>query len=800
MARPTYVLQAAFTTDPGDLLAAQTWVDLTSRLDVAAGVTITRGRTDEQGEIQPSVFGAMLDNRDGALTPAKSASPYYPNVVTGKMLRLGLTWPGGGVNFTTNPTTTADITGWSAGGSAPPTLSATTDTTPQAGTHTLKIVWGAGGTFPQAGITVPNLAVGKTYTASVYGRVPSGGVPANPHIGIVVAGGPVGSSTSLFDTWQRLTVTFTATATSHQIQVWPSTSPTAGNEARVNALQVEQGGTASAFVNTAQTFSWRFTGQVTEWPTAWEGGPAVLASSRISAVDKLGRTAELGEYRTTLQEDVLDDVPFAYYPLTEPAGVAGSTVSAGDVSGNDERPLTLRQTGSGGAVTFGAEVGVPDYYVGRETTAAINPASAGNGLYLRASLKTLRTSSAGASVSCIAQESISPLTNAPLVILTATNGSWFGVRKNNAGEITAAFSDANPGGSFHEINPFGATLSSSTPELLTAILEYDTPTPGDAKLSFWINGVQFGTAISWPMPPATWAVASVGGRAGELYRGYVSHAAFFNAPVSAGAMAGWWYSAFKGTDGAGSTSYARLNKMCVYSDLEPPLTWSGTSFTPQSVGPQEIEGQPVDAMHLVESTEDGSFFLSGAGVPVLRLRHYRFNRAASLTLAADRLDPNALTFRGDDYGLVNDVTAARPDGAGSRVINTASVAASGRRKANVEAIPTTDDGLRALAAWRANTWGSQRNRPTGLRVSLLNDATLVPSVLALDLDQKIAITGLPSQAPGSALELITEGWTERIGEYEWTMEFVTTPADAYDVWQIGTAGHSEIGTTTRIGY
>ena len=149
---------------------------------------------------------------------------------------------------------------------------------------------------------------------------------------------------------------------------------------------------------------------------------------------------------------------------------------------------------------------------------------------------------------------------------------------------------------------------------------------------------------------------------------------------------------------------------------------------------------------------------------------------------------------------MNDVTAKRSDGAQSRFINQGSVDDHGRIKAEVEAIPTTDDALKAIAAWRANTYGEQRNRITGVKFSLLNNAAITDDALLMDLSVKITVTSLPTQAPTSTLDLIVEGWSETVSEDAWLMELSTSPAEVYDVWQLGVAGHSELGLTTRIGH
>ena len=96
MARPDlYVLECAFASNPDALLADQVWTDITAYLDVKAGVRIGRGRTDELSDIQPSTLACTLKN-DGRFTPGNTSSPYYPNVKTGKRIRLGLLRKGDG--------------------------------------------------------------------------------------------------------------------------------------------------------------------------------------------------------------------------------------------------------------------------------------------------------------------------------------------------------------------------------------------------------------------------------------------------------------------------------------------------------------------------------------------------------------------------------------------------------------------------------------------------------------------------------------------------------------------------------
>lgn len=625
MARPTYVLQLD-QGDPDAPLAGVTWTDITPYLDVQAGYTITRGRGEETGDVNPSTLALTLKNTDGRFTKGNAGSPYYPNIVSGKRVRLGL-------------------------------------------------VWG-----------------GSTY--------------------------------------------------------------------------------------------WRFTGDVNEWPTEWSG-PGLYAEARITATDRLGRP---DEYLGTAEEDVNDDSPFAYYPLGEPAGA----LSAGDVSGNAQPPLVGTQVGVGGRITLG-DTTSQDQFFGQDAVGALfTPAGAGDGRYLTARLRAATSGSAtGAAISCIAQEGTSPPVTGPVATLTAQDGSFLSIWKSGGGNIGAAYYDG-PSATLYELAS-GFGLSSTYPAHLAVVL--DVPGLLLGRITFYYGGTAYGTPVQFPMTSVPqWVRVSVGGTRKQTFKGDVWHAAFYDHVVAGAAFAGQGQSALLGLDGAGNTTYGRLAKLCVYSGLGT-LQWSngGGAFTPQSVGPQQIRGDALEAMRLIERTEAGMFYLMADGRPILRLRQARYNLGASLTLAAGKYD---LAFRGDSYGVANDVTYSRPEGGSVRVVNESSRASVGRRVETATATPATDDGLRSLATWRAYATGVDRNRVTGVRISLLNDPGLVPAALSMDLGGKITVTGLPSQAPAASLDFIVEGWTEVGGENEWSMSFVTSSADPYTVWQLGVAGRSELGTTT----
>lgn len=154
------------------------------------------------------------------------------------------------INLVTNPSLESGITGWAAGGSAPPTLS---HTSAQAlyGTDSLLITWDTGGLLPHAYYTVSGLTPGLTYTASMYVYVPTGSPAAllNWDAAFLHFGPP----STVNDAWTRIQVTGVATDTDVGIYLWPQVAPTAGDECYVDGFQFEEGSSTTTYCDGDQT-------------------------------------------------------------------------------------------------------------------------------------------------------------------------------------------------------------------------------------------------------------------------------------------------------------------------------------------------------------------------------------------------------------------------------------------------------------------------------------------------------------------------------------------------------------------
>lgn len=100
----------AFPTDPTDLDVemnlAGTWVNLrTGGLVLDRGITITRGRSDEAGQLAPAQLAMTLNNTDGRFSPRNPVSPYYGMLGRNTPVRASVKR---GTNFLEAPGNTGD--------------------------------------------------------------------------------------------------------------------------------------------------------------------------------------------------------------------------------------------------------------------------------------------------------------------------------------------------------------------------------------------------------------------------------------------------------------------------------------------------------------------------------------------------------------------------------------------------------------------------------------------------------------------------------------------------------------------
>lgn len=94
MATSTPVTKVYIAWDSGYTTAdaSRTWTEVTSYVEGDSAITITRGRQDELGDVEPSKLSITLDNSEGRFTPNKTSGAYYPNVRKGRPIRVTVTY------------------------------------------------------------------------------------------------------------------------------------------------------------------------------------------------------------------------------------------------------------------------------------------------------------------------------------------------------------------------------------------------------------------------------------------------------------------------------------------------------------------------------------------------------------------------------------------------------------------------------------------------------------------------------------------------------------------------------------
>ena len=99
---PALVVEISFTTNPAD---PPQWVDVTKY--VQDNLSINRGRQRELDQIQAATCAFDLDNRDRRFDPTFVGSPYYPNVLPMRRVRVRSTY-----NNSNYPLFTGYIESW----------------------------------------------------------------------------------------------------------------------------------------------------------------------------------------------------------------------------------------------------------------------------------------------------------------------------------------------------------------------------------------------------------------------------------------------------------------------------------------------------------------------------------------------------------------------------------------------------------------------------------------------------------------------------------------------------------------
>lgn len=794
--------------------ATITWTDISQYVDIAQGVTITRGASDELSETQPGTASLRLDNSDGRFTPGNPASPYYPSVRRNAPIR---------VSVAVMPTVT---------GSAPYPLAMIGDdfddirinTTLWSGNFgTVSEAGGRARISAIAGITSGFLSSRKwrlqgSSTTVRLATVPSGGT--NPRTGFMVnsvtAGTRIGFQYSapgflacrsdvgfsdgaavtltyspIDHLWLRIreasgTVYWETSPDGYTWTVRRSLATPAWVGTDQVALQMDAGRDAGTtdfaeYDLVGATVRPRFWGMVNEFPVDWEGLSSTVS---ITATDLFKRLNRLPTLRSMLTEEIAGFLPAAYYPLTEPS----DSTSAGDLSGNGLPSMTIAQAGTGGTLTMGTDTGPA---ATGDSTPTFTPVSATAGQYLTVDLGTATQQ----------QLTTGPISMEAWFKTTVTGRAILSLYSPDL-QCVQVLSLSASGGLQIEWTDSGASTLTVEPIVGTSGLA-----DGAWHQVVWDQSLSGNVAVDGinvdPSVPVTDGVdqrmLQIGGYRGtRLWSGSLAHVALYARGASS--VLRTHYNA--GMNGyTGERADIRISRLCGYAGLVDTIIQGSTHDPIASQGPGGTD--VVARMREVESTESGKLFAArDQYLMTYQSRDLRYNPApASEAFQIDYADLEpGISFADDDQKMLNSLEASRPGGATQKVTAPESIVAFGVYDPGALSIlKTSDNSVLDAANWRVSRYADPTPELREVPIEAYTMPTY-PDILDADISSYFTVYNLPSQSPDPSMRVTVEGYTETIKEQSHLIQFHTSASLTDSVWVLDDPVYSKLDTTTRLAY
>lgn len=227
----------------------------------------------------------------------------------------------------------------------------------------------------------------------------------------------------------------------------------------------------------------------------------------------------------------------------------------------------------------------------------------------------------------------------------------------------------------------------------------------------------------------------------------------------------------------GEAAGDRIARLCAEAGL-PAVVAAGET---EPMGAQK----PAKLLDLLRECEDadlGVLYERGSFLGYLP-RRARYHPPASLVLdwAAGHLDePPEPTD--DDQRLFNRWTVTRTGGSYAVAEDADSIDAEGPRDNEHEANIASDDRLPDFATWLLSLTTLDELRWPRIQINLVAHPELIPDWLECTIGSRVTIANPPSQILGSSIDLVIEGWTQTINVNRWTVELTCSPAK---IWNVG---------------
>lgn len=251
----------------------------------------------------------------------------------------------------------------------------------------------------------------------------------------------------------------------------------------------------------------------------------------------------------------------------------------------------------------------------------------------------------------------------------------------------------------------------------------------------------------------------------------------------------------------GDTTATRVTRLGLENDVQ--IDTAGTTSA-ATMGPQSINTL-LGLFREAEASENGVLVERRTGELGFDRTDVRLNADSVLTLVYTSSHLDDILPDDDDQLTANDWTVSRSGGASARVeqtdgpMGTDPITGAGRYAKSVTLSLEDDEQAYHQAGWRVNLGTVNEYRYPVVSVKLHNSrlAALLDDIAAVDISQRITITGMPTNLPPDDVELVVEGYTELINNFEWEIAFNCSP---YRPYQVGVLADTSGDTDPNLGW
>jgi hypothetical protein len=626
-------------------------------------------------------------------------------------------------------------------------------------------------------------------------------------------GSVLGTTTAATGSWQRLTVTWTATQPVHLVQLATSGTAVAG-AVLLDDIQHEVGASASTFATTGPTIYGVHRGYVERWPSNWNY-KGMYGYAQITSVDGF---AALAAYKlhAAYRAAVMATDPYFYWPLAEPAG---ATLFSG--VGTNATSLGIEFGPGGAAPTFapgttfgmagdpggtGVQV-VPDLSnpnFPKATILGIGPRVVGSKTPLALPLRIGTSWAMTAAFWVVTTSTTTPNSG---VWVTKTVNATAGTRWTpiSVGITTDTFMENLPAGLFFLESGAVKAVSDGKPHLIVGVITQNSTTTTATK---YVDGALDSTAST-----ATSGIGGmIGGQATELYvagldfgggldslfPSTLAHVAVWSRALTTAEITSLWTA---GQGYVGENSGARISRYL------SSVGYSGASAidTGQSTMGADVAAEQsillTDAQ-AVTTTENGNFWFSGQGTVTFTSRTRRYLTTTAKWTFGEQETPyqDDIAYDHDPTLVYNDVTVRNAGGASPEAFDVPSQAAFGPRTLPRDVNVQFDTEASDAANWLLSTHKAPRQRIATLTLDPASNPSIWPVALGIQIGDRITV-----KRRTAAFTMVADYFVESIAHKQdpesWTVTLQCSPASFWPTpWLLDSATYSVLGSTTVLGY